>query len=212
MPLVNHIHINNSCQMALWKISEELEELYGGVELNEKEQTRFDKFGSLSRKKEFLATRILVRKLIGKGIHIENNEEGKPFLINSDFDISISHSKDYIGVMIGKNHDLALDIEYLSDRVYRIAKRFMSEEELASIQEEDKQVHIYQHWCAKECLIKLYGKKDVRLISELKIDPFLPNASTFSGEVRRTDYSKKFLFRHELFDSYLMVWCCQKRD
>ncbi|MGZ2370193.1 4'-phosphopantetheinyl transferase family protein [Ancylomarina sp. YFZ004] len=212
MPLVKHIQLNETCQLVLWKITEELEDLLEQVCLSKAEQARIEGFGSLSRKKEFITTRILLQKLLGDDVLIENNEHGKPLLINSDFDISISHSKEYVGVMLGKNHDLALDIEYLSDRVYRITKRFMSESEMSSISENEKQLHIYQHWCAKECLIKLYGKKDVLLIDELKIHPFQPNQSTFSGEVIRTDFSKKFNFQYQAFDSYLMVWCCQTRN
>ncbi len=212
MPLVKHIQLNETCQLVLWKITEELYDLLEHVCLSETEKLRLEGFGSMSRKKEFVTTRVLLQKLLGDDVFIENNEQGKPLLINSNFDISISHSKHYVGVMIGKNHDLALDIEYLSDRVYKICKRFLSEDELSSILESNKQIHIYQHWCAKECLIKLYGKKDVHLIDELKIYPFKPSQSTFSGEVTRRDFSKKFDFSHQTFDSYLMVWCCQKRN
>ncbi|RZT97007.1 phosphopantetheinyl transferase [Ancylomarina subtilis] len=212
MPLVKHIHINETCQLAIWKITEDLSVLQNAVCLNESDKDRCDSFGSIARKKEYLATRILVRTLLGEGIVIKNNADGKPYLINSDLDISISHSKDYVGIMVGKGHDLALDIEYLSERVFKITKRFMSEDEMSHLSEINKQVHIYQHWCAKECLIKLYGKKDVLLIDELKIHPFLPDQVKFSGEVIRPDFSKKFNFQYETFDSYLMVWCCQKRD
>ncbi|MRT91449.1 4'-phosphopantetheinyl transferase superfamily protein [Ancylomarina sp. 16SWW S1-10-2] len=211
MPLVKNIQLNESCQMALWKISEELDELLVCVSLNKEDRIKLDSFGSLSRKKEFIATRILVQELLGKGITIVNNEHGKPLLVNSNYEISISHSKEYVGVMVGLDHDMALDIEYLSDRVYRICNRFLSKDELSFISEADKQLHIYQHWCAKECLIKLYGKKDALLIDELKIFPFKPSQSVFSGEFIRKNYSKKFNFQHQTFDSYLMVWCCQKR-
>ncbi len=212
MPLVEHIQLNESCKMGLWKITEELENLMECVDLNLADKTRLDCFGSVSRKKEFITTRILLKELLGEGIFIENNEHGRPLLINSNCEISISHSKDYVGIMVGVDHYMALDIEYLSDRVYKICKRFLSEEELSFISESDKQIHIYQHWCAKECLIKLYGKKDVHLINELKLDPFKPSQTTFSGEVKRRDFSRKFDFSHQTFDSYLMVWCCQKRN
>ena len=197
--------------MALWKISEDLEILKGCVQLNQVDKIKLDSFGSLSRKKEFITTRILLQELLGEDIAIVNNEHGKPLLVNSNYEISISHSKEYVGVMVGLDHDLALDIEYLSDRVYRICNRFLSEDELSFLSETNKQLHIYQHWCAKECLIKLYGKKDALLIDELKIFPFKPSQAIFSGELIRKDYSKTFNFHHQLFDSYLMVWCCQKR-
>ena len=212
MPLVKHIQINETCQLVLWEISEELDDLLSIVSLNESEQIRLDGFGSMARKKEFAVTRILLQELLGSAVFIRNNEHGKPSLEHSDFDISISHSKNYVGLMIGTGHELALDIEYLSDRVYSITKRFMSESEMALISEDEEQLHIYQHWCAKECLIKLYGEKDVHLIDELKIHPFNPSQSQFSGEVTRTDFSRTYSFKYELFNTYLMVWCCQKRN
>lgn len=211
MPLVKHIHINETCQLALWKITEELDDLLKDVCLSNAEQDKMNGFGSLARKKEYVTTRVLLKKLLGEGVFIENNRHGKPSLINFEFDISISHSKNYVGVMVGRDHDLALDIEYLSDRVFKVANKFLSQDELDLILESDKQLHIYLHWCAKECLIKLYGKKDVLLIGELKIHPFLPSQPKFSGEVCRVDFSGKYDFQYETFDSYLMVWCCQRR-
>ena len=211
MPLAKQVQLNESCQIALWKITEEFEYLMECVKLNQSDKIKLDSFGSISRKKEFVVTRILLQELLGEEVSINNNEHGKPLVVNSNYEISISHSKDYVGVIIGVDYDIALDIEYLSNRVYRISKRFLSDSELSLISKTDKQIHIYQHWCAKECLIKLYGKKDVHLIDELKIFPFQPFQPTFSGEVLRNDFSKEFDFYHQTFDSYLMVWCCQKR-
>ncbi len=212
MPLIKRIQLNESCEIALWKITEELKDLIECVDLNQIDKTRMASFGSLERQKEFVISRILVQILLGEGVFVENNESGKPLLVNSNYEISISHTKGCVGVIIGVGYDIALDIEYLSGRVFRLCERFLSEEELISISETDKQIHIYQHWCAKECLIKLYGKKDVHLINELKIYPFDPSQSVFSGAVIRKDFCKKFDFYHQQFDSYLMVWCCQRRD
>jgi len=211
MPLVKQIQLNETCQLVLWKITEELDDLMACVNINEADKLRLNSFGSISRKKEFITTRILLQSVLGEGIRIVNNEHGKPLLVNSDYEISISHSKDYVGIMLGVSYEMALDIEYLSDRVYRICDRFLSKDELSFISETNKQLHLYQHWCAKECLIKLYGKKDALLIEELKIFPFKPSQSVFSGELIRKDYSIKYDFHHQTFDSYLLVWCCQKR-
>ena len=206
MPITEKIQINKQCKLILWKITEPLSDLLQLVNLNEEEKEKLQSFGSESRKKEYLATRILVQKALGKDACIKNNVHGKPRLINSDVSISISHTKSYVGILIGKNHELALDMEALSDRVHRIAKRFLSEQELKSISQNKKLIHLYQHWCAKECLIKLYGKKDAHLIDELKIDPFSPTDKSFTGQVCRQDFSRKYTFKHLLFDDHLLVY------
>ncbi|MDM8158881.1 4'-phosphopantetheinyl transferase superfamily protein [Labilibaculum sp. K2S] len=212
MPICNQIQINNSCRLIVWKTSEPLEELLQIVRLTPNEEAKLNSFGSQSRKIEFAATRCLLQLCLGENVQIKNDEHGKPHLINSDLNISISHTKSYVGILIGDKHSVALDMEYLSDRVNRIACRFLSETELNNIEEENKILHLYQHWCAKECLIKMYGKKDVHLIDELKISPFSPGDSTFSGQVYRTDFSKTYTFHYLLFDNHLLVYSTKRNQ
>ncbi|MBN2595919.1 4'-phosphopantetheinyl transferase superfamily protein [Labilibaculum sp.] len=212
MPICNQIQINNSCRLIVWKTSEPLEELLHSVSLTPKEEVKLNSFGSQSRKIEFVATRCLLQLSLGENVLIENDEHGKPHLINSDLNISVSHTKSYVGILIGDKYTVALDMEYLSDRVYRIANRFLSEDELDNIDEKNKILHLYQHWCAKECLIKMYGKKDVHLINELKIAPFSPGSSTFSGQVCRADFSETYTFQYLQFDNHLLVYSIKKAN
>lgn len=206
MPLFKHLNISRNCNLYIWKIEEDLILLKNQVRLSSDELERCNGFGSETRKKEFLVVRLLVQKFISSELRIENNEHGKPFLVESDLNISVSHTKNFVAIFVSKHSIPALDMEYLSERVNRIAKRFLSEKELENISDEDRILHLYQHWCAKECLIKFYGKKDVHLINELKIHPFSPNQETFSGEVSRDDFSESFTFQYLRFDEYLLVY------
>ena len=210
MPICQQININKDCTLLLWNISESLDELLQKVSLSPDELNKLNSFGSTSRKLEFVGTRCLVQTHLGAEVQIRNDEHGKPHLINSDLAISISHTKSYVGILLGKNHTVALDMEYLSERVERIASRFLSEKELSNISEENRILHLYQHWCAKECLIKLYGKKDVHLIDELKIDPFHYCDISFTGEVCRADFSEKYTFHYLQFDGQLLVYSTKK--
>ena len=206
MPLFKHLNISKDCNIYIWKVVENVEELQGQVRLAEKELDRFNRFGSESRKKEFLATRLLVQKCINSNLRIENNEYGKPFLNNSNLNISITHTKNFAAIFVCKNAIPALDMEYLSNRVHKLAGRFLSESELQNISKSNKTLHLYQHWCAKECLIKLYGKKDVNLIDNLIIHPFSVEQKIFTGEVRCIDFSGIYTFQCITFDGYLLVY------
>jgi phosphopantetheinyl transferase len=210
MPLFHQININEDCTLYLWKIEEEVEDLHDMVNLPESDQDRVQGFGSISRKKEFLSTRILVQNALGKDVFITNDEHGKPFLVNSNLNISITHTKSFAGIILSYHHATALDMEYLSDRVHRITKRFLSPEELSNISKEKGVLHLYQHWCAKECLIKLYGKKDVHLTDELKIDSFSPTDESFSGSVCRKDFNHHYTFHHLQFDQFVLVYSVKK--
>lgn len=211
MPICQQIKINDSCRLIVWNTIEPLEELLQNVHLTSSELKRLNSFGSASRKIEFVATRCLVQFSLGQDVLIENDEHGKPHLINSDLNISISHTKSYVGILLGDKYSVALDMEYLSDRVNRIATRFLSDAELDNIEDKNRILHLYQHWCAKECLIKLYGKKDVHLIDELKISPFSSSDSKFFGQVCRADFSEKYSFQYLQFENYLLVYSYKKR-
>jgi 4'-phosphopantetheinyl transferase len=206
MPICEQIQINDFCRLIVWNTTEPLDDLLQNVSLTPNELARLDSFGSQSRKIEFVATRCLVQLILGQNVQIDNDEHGKPHLINSDLNISISHTKAYVGILLGDKHSVALDMEYLSDRVNRIASRFLSETELKNIDDENKILHLYQHWCAKECLIKMYGKKDVHLIDELKISPFSAGDSNFLGQVCRTDFSETYTFQYLQFENHLLVY------
>ncbi|WP_372751115.1 4'-phosphopantetheinyl transferase superfamily protein [Labilibaculum sp.] len=210
MPICKEIQINDSCQLLIWNTTESLDELLEKVHLTSNELAKLNSFGSQSRKIEFASTRCLVQFCLGEHVQIQNNEHGKPYLINSDLNISISHTKSYVGILLGKEYNIALDIEYLSDRVHRIANRFLSKKEIQCIDDKNKTIHLYQHWCAKECLIKMYGKKDVHLTKELKINTFSSSDSSFTGEVCRSDFSETYAFKYLLFDNHLLVYACKK--
>lgn len=212
MPICKNIQINNSCRLIVWNTTEPLNVLLKKVHLTPNELNKLSSFGSQTRKIEFVATRCLVQENLGQNVLIENDEHGKPHLLNSNLNISISHTKSYVGILIGDQYSIALDIEYLSNRVNRIANRFLSETELNNIEDNNKLLHLYQHWCAKECLIKLYGKKDVLLIEELKIRPFSSNDSTFYGQVCRADFSETYQFQYIQFENHLLVYSCKKSN
>ncbi|RUT73180.1 4'-phosphopantetheinyl transferase family protein [Ancylomarina longa] len=210
MPIIREIQINANCSLHLWKLDENLSELLPQVNLNDGDKNKLERFGSASRKLEFVATRVLLQKVAGASVQISHDINGKPHLISSDLDISITHTKNYVGIILGKNHEIALDMEYLSDRVHRIKTRFLSDQEIQNISKTDELVHLYQHWCAKECLIKFYGKKDVHLIKELKIDAFSPSDESFTGGVFRKDFQRIYTFHQLRLDDYLLVYACNK--
>lgn len=210
MPLIDTININSLSKLFIWDINENEEELRLLVNLNSEENNKFDKFKSLSRRKEYLATRAICQKILGKQIHISNNTHGKPFLVNSQLNISISHSKNIACIILSECDYLSLDIEYISDRVKNIAKKFLSYEELKNISNKDTILHLYQHWCTKECLIKLYGKKDINLTEELFVEKFSPEDKNIKAFYIKEGIKKAFVFNHKRFNNHILVWCKSK--
>jgi 4'-phosphopantetheinyl transferase EntD len=80
--------------------------------------------------------------------------------------ISISHTKGIVAVVISEHHPVGVDVEYNSDRVSRVAKRFVREDEWT---EDVKSLLIM--WSAKETVYKLFSE-DSLWYDEMRVVPF----------------------------------------
>lgn len=108
------------------------------------------------KRKQHFAGRYLLEYVLNKEYKIKNFEieihNGKPFLKKLPYFFSISHSKNVVGLAIGKNN-IGFDIEYnATDRNFSaISKRYGKDIS-------DKQA-FYKFWTRHEALIKL-GKNE----------------------------------------------------
>src|SRR4051794_17611349 len=107
MPIV-YRHSQNDCRLFIWENSEATEELKSMVKLSAEEEKIIQSFNSVKRVREFLAVRLALQKEFDPSAGIRYNEFGKPLL--SDLHLSISHSGNYIAMMISENN-CGIDIE-----------------------------------------------------------------------------------------------------
>ena len=112
------------------------------------------RYKSNARRMEYICERALLKDMMnGKIVKIFHNEDGKPML-NNGLNISISHTRGYIAIILSETKNVGIDIEYVSDRVEKISSRFMREDESA-----DDIISLLVHWCAKETLYKLFSSE-----------------------------------------------------
>ncbi len=111
---------------------------------------------------------------------ILHKENGKPFLSNSNLNISISNSNPFIALQIGNSKYCGIDIQTFSDKIGKIAPKFTTEEEVGLITKEGFDELHSQHiiWSGKESVYKameiggLAFRNEIKLI-ELKGDSLL---------------------------------------
>ena len=128
--------------LGMWKIEESSDEISSRLELSEYDNARVTSFKLESRKKEYLASRLLIKELLEIQPIIKYFPSGKPFLANSDYQISISHTKGFAAVVISEKNKAGIDIEIPSKRVTKISSRFISNEEDKFIPD-DKKIEYY---------------------------------------------------------------------
>lgn len=134
--------------------------------LSPKEHDRFLKMTSPKRRREFLYSRFLVKKIF-QDIYsvpkpeISENKNGKPVIKNWKF--NLSHSGKYIALAVNPTSDVGLDIERSDFKKYflEIAKQYFSSKEVKFIQKpksRSKQfLNFKKLWVLKESYIKAFN-------------------------------------------------------
>lgn len=148
-----------------------------------------------TRKVEILSVRYLIYLLLGEEKDLIYSPDGKPQLADKSFHISISHTKGYVAVVLNKEHEVGIDIEYISSRVSKIRKRFLNKQEEENIVKENELIHLLLHWSAKESIYKVLSYKDIEFCSQIHIEKFIPQTGNWSFfEAKETRSGKDHVF------------------
>lgn len=154
MPLLSIESIYEDVSLGLWQIDESPEDFFHLYPHLQKLEESLDKrYRSDARKRETLAVRALLFEMTRNSeLFIEHQPDGKPLLSNH-WQLSISHTRGYAALMLSANKRVGVDIEYVSDRVERISRRFIRPDEQAPDLH-----HKLLNWCAKEAAYKFYSE------------------------------------------------------
>lgn len=198
MAVVNIREVYPGVSLGLWQMDESPEQLFDLYpHLLPYRSSLDDKYKNDGRKLEFLAIRALMYEMLrvngaSKGLlshagDFSHNGQGKPLF--RGYHVSISHTKGYAALILSKKSEVAVDIEYMSDRVERIASKFLRKDERA-----DSLDAKLVHWCAKETVFKLFSEENL-LFEDMRVKPFDTMAdwacdveNLKSGKTARVDF------------------------
>lgn len=136
-------------------------------QLTSDEKERFFAFTNLQRKREFVATRMLRHELFGFQ-HIHYDEVGAPYIEDEGF-ISISHTKNRVGIALCKDFKVGLDLEVIHSKIDNIKHKFLSENEKEQL-DCNSSIELTKVWSGKECLYKIAGRKRIDFRTELHLE------------------------------------------
>lgn len=122
-------------------------------------------FGSERRRREYLTWRALVRRELGRDVHIAYDAVGAPVLENRPEHLSVSHCDGRVAVCLSLRR-CAVDIEPVTRNFGRGLSRYMTPEEQALA---DDPLLPAAVWCAKETLYKYAGRRELDLLRDLRI-------------------------------------------
>lgn len=171
MPLLA-LHKEERWTVGIWQITETISELLAALPAEAHYNKRIEQFASATRRKEWLASRVLLQTLCGEHQEIAYEEDGKPYLPDSDIHISISHTKGFVALILSETLRVGVDIEYFNPRVRNIRHKFLSHAENSFIDPRQETEQLLLCWCAKETLYKLLAHEGIQFSSHLNILPF----------------------------------------
>lgn len=204
MPL-KKLETNDESLWALWKVEEEENKLMAPLEGIERIP---DALTNTHKRLEWAAAHALVKLLMDRlnipFQGIVKNEFGKPFPIGSGYQLSLSHSFPYVGAYLHPFTSVGIDLEQPTPKLLKVASRIHSPEELHDAGNDVEKHCLY--WCAKEVLVKVYGKKDLIFAENLKITPFLmKEKGEIDGRIIVNGITINVPMHYEVFPDFIVV-------
>lgn len=164
---------------------------------------------SLNNKREceVKGTQYILNHLNYEGIkEIRYNEHGKPCL-DSSVNISISHSKGLMGILLNKRESCGLDIEEIGPKAKRVKDKFLSKAELLYLENASEKMYVL-YWAVKEALFKIHGKGELIFAEHIRIpnQTLNENEGDLCAEITKSDYEQKYLMAYRFLDKHVLVY------
>ena len=199
MPFLKDFIINNSTKILLWKIMPgELDEIHLSMDDKNLLKTRKGK----NSKEYFLAVRKLLQNEDPE-LTINYNSQGKPYL-NTQKGISISHSKEIAAIGITNEIDFGIDIQYKTNKIFKIKNKFLSKNENKFLDKTDDIEYLIKLWSAKESIYKAIGKEGVSFSNDLEIDIINDKDLFRAGYYKKDNIKIKFDLDFICIDEYII--------
>ena len=198
----------NDTQWAVWKVEESLEALLALLPDARRVccEQELLQFASERRKIEWLSVRVLLYFMLKEDKQIGYSSEGKPFLTDDSFFISISHTKGYVSVILNLKTPVGIDIEQYGKRVHKVFDRFIRPDEQVEAYQGDTTWGGLLHWSAKETVFKCMKNADADL-RKLCLSHFIPQKEgTFQVREYATEGQSLFSVGYRICEDFVLTW------
>lgn len=152
-------------------------------------------FEGSGREREREAINYLVKDVLNISADIVHNEDGKPFI--DGHNISITHTRGWAAVMVSDSYKVGVDIEFRSERINKIASRFLRSDEKPA----DTESRLVA-WCAKESLYKLCSSQHLAY-EEMKVD-------VEADIIHNLKSAESYPYSKLLTKDFILVWMIHK--
>jgi phosphopantetheinyl transferase len=198
--------------LGVWELGEPCKSLLEDFQFSEKEKLEFNKLKNEKRKCEYLAVRLLLKKMMLSRHELNYQSSGKPFL-DVDLNISISHSSELVVILLAETR-VGVDVESLGRNTVQIASRYLSEAELQEVEKSNNPAFTrILYWSAKEALYKCAFLTGIDFKNNIQINSFRDTNESghFTGQLSINNQITGFEFSFSTFKKNVIVYCIEKK-
>lgn len=172
MIFIQRQELSNGSYLFIQPLNTPSAELLKQVELEADEKNKVLGFKLEIRRRQYLEARKIVQTEFSSKERIVYTSAGKPELRLSRNAISLSHSGDYLAVLLDAKNEVGIDLQLATDKIQKIAKRFIHPEEFEYVVDKYKMHYYHTLWCAKEALFKYVEEQGIDFKENLRVDSF----------------------------------------
>ncbi len=150
-------------------------------------------------RREKLCVYALLYAMTGEeDLMVGHDAAGKPLL--DGWHVSLTDTRGFVAVILSRNHDVGVDIEFMSHRVERIVSRFIREDE-----QQDTLEEMLVNWSAKETTYKYFSADNLQYF-DMRLRPFIPERNGYVEveNLKRNDTA--ISVGYEVNDEYVLTW------
>lgn len=207
MPVEFSYRKDDGGRVAVWRILETENQLATLLPDDSELDAQLKQFNCQTRRLEWLASRVLLYQMTGCVPKVEYTKTGQPFVPESGQNISISHTKGFAAICIAPLNNAGVDIEYPSERISRLAARFIHSQEALYIPHEKEALYHALIWCAKETLFKMAANSGIIFKDDLKVKPFTASSEgIMEATLSLKNEVKTYQLLYKVECDYYLVW------
>ena len=194
-------------RVGVWKITESEAELRTMTSIPSDELEEISHRKNESLRKQRLAVRALLDAMFEEKVYLSHHDNGKPYIENNAINISITHTDQYVAVILNEEDEVGIDCESLNRDFSAVEKKALSDEEIGDLEDEQKNEQLAIYWCAKEAIFKLTSQYDVDFAEQIQIDGFrYRNEGELSATFTDKDgYEQELNLYYFTFDRHVLV-------
>jgi len=203
--------IKKSAKLGIWNIVENESWYFGHEQVPPQVIERAKKYKSVQRKLQSIGVYLLTAYLLKNNykLEFEYSAIGKPGILHSSKQISISHAGSMVAVIISDTSKIGIDIERISDKVEKVGSKFLNQKEIEicdSLTAKDQYDFKHIVWGAKESMFKLYGIGGLDFKNNLAVSSFDKLNQSFTGTIKKDNYHEHVSGKYMLVEGYMLVY------